>query len=83
MVKPQDNSYKWKIIAFVFIGLFTAESLIFILAFLATEEDSKKEAICITQYCSADKFEAYSYDVDTHICVCLNDNKIVEQHIIK
>ena len=83
MLKKQDTYYKWKIIAIVFIVIFILENLFFIWAFFASEEDSRKEAICLTQYCTKDKFDAYGYDVDTHICTCFKDNKAVEQHFIQ
>lgn len=83
MAKPQETSSKWKIIAMVFIGLFVVENIVFIWAFFASEEDSRREAICITQYCTPDKFQGYNYNVDTHVCTCSNNNQIVEQHIIE
>ena len=82
-MKKDSNSSIWKVVAITFISLFVIENLIFVWAYFDTEKDSKYESICITQYCSTSKFDAYSYDVDTQICSCLKDNKIMETHRIE
>lgn len=83
MIKKQDTYYKWKIIAIIFIGLFILENIFFIWAFWEGEKDIKEEVLCLTKFCPTDKFDAYGYDIDTNICTCFNDNKIVEQHLIE
>lgn len=81
-MKKEVQSSNWKIIAIVFIVLFSIENLIFIWAFFASEKDTKNEALCYTEYCPSPKFDAYAYDIDSGVCTCFKNNQIAEKNII-
>ena len=67
----------WKVIAIVFIVLFTLETGLIIWAFNVGTEMIDNEIECAYNIC--EDYQSYNYDDYESMCYCFEDNEIVSQ----
>ena len=78
----KEQSIVWKVLAIIFMVLFTLETIVFIWLWSIGIESIRQEDKCAA-ICSTDaRYGAYSYDSFSDICYCVTpNNKYVVQAI--
>jgi hypothetical protein len=74
---------KWKVVAIIFIILFTLETSLLYYAYNVGVETTQGRFKCSQEVCANINADAFTYDDNTALCSCYSDNQIIKQVVMK